>query len=152
LRENHGWVAGFGGEDVMAMQVILLIDDSKFLRLANSKALMRAGFEVLGAGDGLEGLKLAKEKAPHLILLDMMLPKVSGLEVLRALKQDPATRTIPVIVLTALSAKNKDKLTTEGAAGFVEKSDQLFENDSAALVNSVRAILNEAHAVAPSRT
>jgi two-component system phosphate regulon response regulator PhoB len=132
------------------MQMILLIEDSKFLRVANSKALTRAGFEVLGAGDGLEGLKIAKEKSPHLILLDMMLPKVSGLDVLRALKQDPTTCAIPVIVLTALSAKNKDRLATEGAAGFVEKSDQLLENDSAALVSSVRTVLNQCGAVAPS--
>jgi two-component system phosphate regulon response regulator PhoB len=128
------------------MQVILLIDDSKFLRVANGKALNRAGFEVLDAADGLEGLRLAKEKSPHLILLDMMLPKVSGLEVLRALKHDPATHAIPVIVLTALSAKNKDKLVTEGAAGFVEKSDRLLENDSAALVAAVKEVLRQCDA------
>jgi CheY-like chemotaxis protein len=132
------------------MQVILLIDDSKFLRMANGKALNRAGFEVLDAADGLEGLRLAKEKSPHLILLDMMLPKVSGLEVLRALKQDPATHAIPVIVLTALSAKNKDKLATEGAAGFVEKSDRLLENDSAALVAAVKTVLKQYEAACAS--
>jgi two-component system, OmpR family, phosphate regulon response regulator PhoB len=132
------------------MQVILLIDDSKFLRVANGKALNRAGFEVLDAADGLEGLRLAKEKSPHLILLDMMLPKVSGLEVLRALKHDPATHAIPVIVLTALSAKNKDKLATEGAAGFVEKSDRLLENDSAALVAAVKTVLKQCEAACPS--
>jgi CheY-like chemotaxis protein len=132
------------------MQVILLIDDSKFLRVANGKALNRAGFEVLDAADGLEGLRLAKEKSPHLILLDMMLPKVSGLEVLRALKQDPATHAIPVIVLTALSAKNKDKLATEGAAGFVEKSDRLLENDSAALVAAVKTVLKQYEAACAS--
>jgi CheY-like chemotaxis protein len=132
------------------MQVILLIDDSKFLRVANGKALNRAGFEVLDAADGLEGLRLAKEKSPHLILLDMMLPKMSGLEVLRALKQDPATHAIPVIVLTALSAKNKDKLATEGAAGFVEKSDRLLENDSAALVAAVKTVLRQYDAACAS--
>ena len=133
------------------MQVILLIDDSKFLRVANGKALNRAGFEVLDAADGLEGLRLAKEKSPHLILLDMMLPKISGLEVLRALKQDPATHAIPVIVLTALSAKNKDKLATEGAAGFVEKSDRLLENDSAALVAAVKTVLRQYDAACASK-
>jgi CheY-like chemotaxis protein len=132
------------------MQTILLIDDSKFLRLANGKALIRAGYEVLNAGDGVEGLKLAKENSPHLILLDMMLPKVSGLDVLRALKQDPATSAIPVIVLTALSAKNKEKLATEGAAGFVEKTDQLLENDAAALANSVKQMLNRSETVTAS--
>ncbi|HZR58634.1 MAG TPA: response regulator [Terriglobales bacterium] len=129
------------------MQVILLIEDSKFLRLANGKALTRAGYDVLNAGDGLEGLKLAKEKSPHLILLDMMLPKVSGLDVLRALKQDPTTKAIPVVILTALSAKNKDKLANEGAAGFVEKSDELLANDSAALVSSVKLLLNGSNPV-----
>jgi CheY-like chemotaxis protein len=87
---------------------ILLDEDSKFLRVATGRALTRAGYEMSFAGDGDEALLIAGEKLPDLILLDMMLPKMSGLEVLKALKKDPATAAIPVIVLTGLSEINAD--------------------------------------------
>ncbi len=62
---------------------ILLVEDSKFLRLATERALARAGYEINSAPDGEEALRLAKEKLPDLILLDMLLPKMSGPDVLR---------------------------------------------------------------------
>ncbi len=80
---------------------VLLVDDSKFFRMANEHALSRAGFEVSIAADGEEALQVVNDKLPDIILLDMMLPKISGPEVLRALKANPATMDIPVIVLTA---------------------------------------------------
>ena len=82
---------------------VLLVDDSKFLRMANERALSRAGYEVSTAADGEEALRVAHDKLPDIILLDMMLPKISGPEVLKALKGNPATMNIPVIVLTSLS-------------------------------------------------
>jgi DNA-binding response OmpR family regulator len=78
---------------------VLLVDDSKFLRMANELALSKAGFEVSTAADGEEALQVVNDKLPDIILLDMMLPKISGPEVLRALKANPATMDIPVIVL-----------------------------------------------------
>jgi CheY-like chemotaxis protein len=71
--------------------------------------------------DGEEALTIAAESHPDVILLDMMLPRLSGPEVLRSLKQNPATAPIPVIVLTSLSQKNEIKLRNDGAAGFMEK-------------------------------
>src|SRR5438552_1790752 len=65
---------------------ILLVEDSKMLRLANERVLVRAGYEVTTAQDGEEALRVAEEMHPDLILLDMLLPKLSGPEVLRALK------------------------------------------------------------------
>jgi CheY-like chemotaxis protein len=65
---------------------ILLVEDSKFLRLATERAMVRAGYDVTSAADGEEGLRLAREKLPDLILLDIMLPKLSGPDVLKALK------------------------------------------------------------------
>ena len=120
---------------------ILLVDDSRLLRVANHRALNHAGYDVIDAEDGQRGLELAQEKRPDLILLDMMLPKVSGPEVLRILKSDPRTSSIPVIVLSALSHKNKEKLEHDGAAGYVEKSDDLLRNDSAILVKAIREVL-----------
>src|ERR1700735_5120662 len=98
---------------------ILLVEDSKFLRLATGRALTRAGYELSFAGDGDEALLMAGEKLPDLMLLDMMLPKMSGLEVLKALKKDPATAAIPVIVLTGLSETNAERLRRDGAFGFL---------------------------------
>jgi len=73
-----------------------------------------------------------------------MLPNLAGPDVLRALKKDPRTSSIPVIVLSGLSGKNKQKLIREGASDFLEKSDDLLANDSAALVSIVeKAFLNE---------
>jgi len=126
------------------MTTILLVDDSRLLRIANHKALIRAGYDVIDAEDGQRGLELAQEKLPDLILLDMMLPKVSGPEVLRTLKSDPRTNSIPVIVLSALSQKNKEKLANDGAAGYVEKSDDLLRNDSAILVKAIQEVLASA--------
>jgi CheY-like chemotaxis protein len=102
---------------------ILLVEDSKFLRLATERAMVRAGYEVTSAGDGEEGLRLAREKLPDLILLDMLLPKLSGPDVLKALKLDPTTAAIPVVVMSGLSQKNAARLEKDGAFAFLEKSD-----------------------------
>lgn len=116
---------------------ILLIDDSRFMRLANQRALTHAGHEVIGRDDGEQGLEVAIQIQPDLILLDMMLPKLSGPEVLKALKENPRTRYIPVIVLSALSDKNKERLMREGAADFIEKSDDMMADDSIELVRMI---------------
>jgi CheY-like chemotaxis protein len=120
---------------------ILLVDDSRLLRTANHRALVRAGYDVIDAEDGVRGLQLAQERLPDLILLDMMLPLLPGPEVLRALKNDPRTNCIPVIVLTSLSQKNKEQLQHDGAADFVEKSDNLLRNDSEILVKAIQKAL-----------
>ncbi len=66
---------------------ILLVDDSRFLRLATERALVRSGYEVVTAGDGEAALEIARKEHPEVILLDMLLPKMSGPDVLKALKQ-----------------------------------------------------------------
>jgi CheY-like chemotaxis protein len=120
---------------------ILLVDDSRLLRTAYHRALTRAGYDVIDAEDGERGLELAQERLPDLILLDMMMPKLSGPEVLRALKNDLRTKFIPVIVLTSLSQKNKEKLERDGAADFVEKSEDLLRNDSTILLQAIHKAL-----------
>src|SRR5271167_4381885 len=123
---------------------ILLVDDSRFLRRAGEQALKRARYEVVTAADGEEALKVAQEQIPNLILLDMMLPKLPGLEVLRALKQDAATKDIPVIILTGLSERNSEKLLQEGAISYLEKSDTLMEKDGAVLIQAVKRVIGKA--------
>jgi CheY-like chemotaxis protein len=120
---------------------VLLVDDSKFLRMANELALTKAGFEVSTAGDGEEALRVANDKPPDIILLDMMLPKISGPEVLRALKANPATMDIPVIVLTSLSQRNEEQLLSEGAAAYFEKSTLGLDKNSDRLVAAVETVL-----------
>jgi CheY-like chemotaxis protein len=120
------------------MTKILVVEDSKFLRVATERALTHAGYEVSSAGDGEQALRVAGEKLPDLILLDMMLPKMGGPEVLRALKKDATTAEIPVVVLTGLSQKNAERLQEEGAAGFLEKSALGMDQGSEALVVAVR--------------
>ena len=102
---------------------------------------MKAGYQVLSAVDGEQGLRMARESIPDLILLDMLLPKVTGLDVLKALKGDARTANIPVIVLSGLSQANEAKLVKEGAAAFFVKSEKMLENDSADLVAAVRQVL-----------
>ena len=113
------------------------------MRVAINRALTAAGYVVKTASDGEEGLRLALETRPDLVLLDMMLPKTPGPEVLRALKKDPATKDTPVIVLTALSGRNKKKLLSEGAAAYLEKSDKLLDNDAAPLIAAVERVLGK---------
>lgn len=120
---------------------VLLVEDSKFLRLTNERVLTRAGYEVFTADDGEDALRVANEKLPDIILLDMMLPKISGPEVLRALKNNPATMTIPVIVLTSLSQMNEEKLLSEGAAAYFEKSLLGLDQSSDRLASMLETVL-----------
>jgi DNA-binding response OmpR family regulator len=100
---------------------ILLVEDSRIIRQENESALLRAGYEVIVAEDGLAALQLAKNQNPDFILLDMILPKMSGPDVLQNLKSNPATAKIPVIILSSLSELNRDKLMDLGADEFLEK-------------------------------
>jgi CheY-like chemotaxis protein len=122
---------------------ILLAEDSKFLRLATERALTRAGYEVCSAADGERALELAREKLPDLILLDMLLPKMSGPDVLAALQKDGLTRRIPVVVMTGMSQKNAERLRKEGALGFLEKSALELDKGSEKLLSAVREILKQ---------
>jgi putative two-component system response regulator len=101
---------------------ILLVEDSRPIMIENERALQEAGYVVVCAEDGERALELARERKPDLILLDMMLPKLSGPDVLARLKADAATKDIPVIVLSSLTEKNRQKLIEAGAEEYVEKN------------------------------
>ena len=104
------------------MLSILVIDDDMYLQIAFKKILSAAGYHICLAGDGEEGLRLAQENVPDIILLDMLLPKLGGVEVLRSLKKLPATKQIPVIALSSLPRSNEAKLLREGAVSYLEKT------------------------------
>jgi CheY-like chemotaxis protein len=130
------------------MMKILLVEDSKFLRIATERALIRAGYETTSATDGFEALKLARESSPDLILLDMLLPRMSGLDVLRNLKQDEFTKAIPVVVLTGMSQKNAARLQEDGASGFLEKSVLELDKSADKLLDALGDIVK----TLPSKT
>ena len=129
---------------------ILIVDDSRFLRIANEHALIKAGYEVIAAGDGEEGLRLAIEQKPDLVVLDMMLPKLSGPEVLRALRKNPKTRSIPVMVLTSLPQTNEQKLIKEGATSYFAKSGLMIDQGPGMFVETVEKMLHKDQAAAVS--
>lgn len=104
------------------MLTVLVVDDNPHLQIAFKKILVAAGYKVKLAGDGEEGLRQALDKVPDVIVLDMLLPKLGGVEVLRELKQNPATANIPVIALSGLPQRNETKLKREGAVSYLEKS------------------------------
>jgi CheY-like chemotaxis protein len=122
---------------------ILLIEDSKMLRQTQERALSRAGYEVISASDGEEGLRVARDSNPDLILLDMLLPKITGQDVLRTLKRDPRTRHIPVVVLSGLSGANAPRLIDQGAVEFVEKTSEIVANNSQGVVKAVDGVLSK---------
>ena len=122
---------------------VLLVEDSKFIRMATERTLTQAGYDVTSAGDGEQALLMAREQLPSLIVLEMMLPKVTGSDVLKALKKDPATAAIPVIVLSSLSQKNAQQLEKDGASGFIEKSDLMVSTGSTSLLAAIERILKK---------
>src|SRR5215471_16889561 len=104
------------------MTKILLVDDSKFLRMATERALARAGFSVITADDGGKVIELAKQERPDVIFLDMLLPGVIGPDVLKSLKKHPKIATIHVRGFTCFSHKNEGLLRQDGACAYLEKS------------------------------
>lgn len=82
-------------------ETILIVDDSEDIALISARMLSSRGFAVITANDGHEALKIVARQTPSCILLDVMMPRMSGLEVLQALKADPGTANIPVIMVTA---------------------------------------------------
>jgi twitching motility two-component system response regulator PilH len=134
----------FGETDVRVVagiMKILLVEDSKFLRIATERALARAGYAVSTAVDGEQALEFARERLPDLILLDMLLPKMSGPDVLKALKKDPVTAEIPVVVLSGLSQKNASRLQGDGAFAFLEKTELGLEKGSQGLLTALEDVV-----------
>ncbi len=107
-----------------AGKTILLADADQFIAVAFRHGLERAGYIVIVTHDGEEALALAESARPDLILLDLILPKINGFEVLERLKQSEELQSIPVIVLTSLSQPSDEaEARSYGIADFLDKSD-----------------------------
>jgi DNA-binding response OmpR family regulator len=106
------------------MKTILIVEDEPTLQKALSLALTQEGYDVKNALDGEIGLKLAREAKPDLILLDLILPKVDGFEALEDLKNNDATKDIPIIVLTNLeSTQEIERALVMGATTYLVKAN-----------------------------
>ena len=104
------------------MQKILVCDDDPNIRNIIDFGLQAEGFQVLVAADGAEALELARREAPDLVILDVMMPGSDGVEVCAALKQDEATRHLPVLLLTARTGKqDRDRGLAAGADDYITK-------------------------------
>jgi CheY-like chemotaxis protein len=106
----------------MAGELILVIEDNDKNRKLVRDVLKHKGYEVIESESGEDGVKLAKERLPRLILMDIQLPGIDGIEALRRLRADEATRSIPVIAVTA-SAMDHDrqKILAAGFDGYQAK-------------------------------
>ena len=108
---------------------ILFVEDEPSLQKAISELLTQEGFEIFSAIDGEEGLEMAKKEKPNLILLDLILPKKDGFEVLKELKADSELKDIPVIVLTNLEGMgNVEKALELGATTYLVKANYELED------------------------
>lgn len=99
---------------------VLIVDDEPDIRDGVSHWLRAAGFETLMAGDGDQGYAAAAENGPQAILLDMLMPRMDGMETLAELRADGATKDIPVIMLSA-SLRDEQRALDAGARFFVHK-------------------------------
>lgn len=105
------------------MKVLIIDDEMGILRMYQSY-LQTVNIEVIAANSGEEGLKQAQDNHPDIILLDIIMPRMNGLDVLQKLKEQEATKNIPVYLLTNLPAEcSGDKATALGAAGYLVKAE-----------------------------
>ena len=103
---------------------ILVVEDDRLLRRACEASLRERGFEVIIAEDGEDGLRLARAAPPDLILLDLLMPKLCGIEMLRALRAQPETAAIPVVILSNSSRdEDKQQALQLGASGYYVKAN-----------------------------
>ena len=127
-----------GGEDKERVNILLVEDDPLMLNMYQ-KAFSYEGFEIEIAKDGEEGLEKAKSQRPNLILLDIMMPRLDGLELLKKFKADSNLTNIPVVMLTNLSGVKYEKESLSlGAKEFLVKS----EHDPKEVVEIVKKVLS----------
>jgi len=122
------------------MSKILLVEDDKNLREIYSIRLTAEGYEIVSAGDGEEALATAVREKPDLVLSDVMMPKISGFDMLDILRQTPETQDIKVIMMTALSSEDqRERGNALGADRYLVKSQVGIED----VVNAVHEVLGD---------
>jgi two-component system cell cycle response regulator DivK len=104
------------------MSLILIVEDNeKNLKLVRD-VLQVKGYETVDAGTAEEGIRIARERQPDLVLMDIQLPGMSGIDALKALRADPATAGMPVVAITAsVMQQDRQQIVSAGFDGFIEK-------------------------------
>jgi CheY-like chemotaxis protein len=103
-------------------RTILLVDDHEDNRQALMMVLEREGYRALGAENGRAALEVARAELPDLVLMDLAMPVMDGREAMRALRDDPRTAVIPIVVLTAMALSvDRDRMVEEGFDGLLVK-------------------------------
>jgi twitching motility two-component system response regulator PilH len=120
-----------------AMPLILIVDDSPTEVHVMQTALQRNGYRTVSAGDGAEGVRLARELHPDLIFMDIVMPGINGFQATRTLANDPQTRTIPIVMVTT-KGQHTDRIwgLRQGAVDYLVKpvsGNELVEKAQAAL-------------------
>jgi two-component system cell cycle response regulator DivK len=124
------------------MATVMVVEDNELSRDALSRRLARRGYRIVLAEDGAQAIELARSERPDLILMDLGLPRIDGWEATRQLKADPATRRIPIIVLSAHAMTNdRDKALQAGGDEFDTKPVRFQP-----LLNKMEALLARAAA------
>jgi len=95
---------------------VLLVEDAPFLRYAFGRLLRMYGFEVREATDGREALDSVNEFQPHLVLTDLMMPVMDGVELIKRLREAPATRNLPIVAITADATELTERQAREAGA------------------------------------
>ncbi len=107
------------------MAKILIVEDDPLMQRMYQKAFSFDGYEVVVAGDGVEGIDKARSEKPTAVLLDVMMPKMNGLDALAKMKSDPDLRKLPIIMLTNLAGSaDAEKALELGAVKYIVKSEQ----------------------------
>ena len=105
-----------------AAKKVLIVEDNELNMKLFRDLIETCGHEILETRDGIEALKLAREHRPDLILMDIQLPEVSGLEITRWLKEDDELRAIPVVAVTAFAMKgDEEKIRSGGCEAYIAK-------------------------------
>jgi len=108
----------------MGKLMVLVVEDTELLRRIYSDKLAQDGYDVLSAGDGFEALNVLRENKVDLVLLDLIMPRMSGIEALEAMKADPRTREIPVIILSNLGQESDvERGLGMGAVDYLVKNE-----------------------------
>ncbi len=119
-REEGGGIAATRGEEPQPRPRVLVIDDLEDNLSVVQTGLDHCGFEVLTAKSGREGIDMARERSPDVILLDLAMPGVTGYDVLARLREDAPTRDIPVVAFTAMD-EDAERLRTAGFRARIAK-------------------------------
>lgn len=101
---------------------VLIVEDNELNMKLFTDLLAAQGYEVIGTADGLAALDLAREHQPDLVLMDIQLPEVSGIDIIKWLKEDDTLKSIPVIAVTAFAMKgDEEKIRQSGCEAYVSK-------------------------------